>query len=292
MRRQDVTASDVAAVCGVDRYRSPLKVWAEKTGAIPPQEDDANMRRGRWLEAAVIEATREERPSWDVRRAGVYLRDPTIRLGATPDAVAVDPAREGVGAVQCKTVRGDLFEQDWGRTDDGMAVAPLGYQLQTLTEAMLIGASWATIVVLVIGARGGAEFYEAPIVRHDAAEARIRRAVARFWAEIDAGRQPPVTYDQDADVVAALHPSDVGTEVDLSTDNRLPVILHERAELAAQVRSLQGRVSEIETEIKAKIGPHERAHVPGWRISWASQARAGHYVPPSTSRVLRISKRK
>lgn len=214
MRSQDVTASDVAAVCGVDPYRSPLKVWAEKSGVISPDGDNATLKRGRWLEAAVIEATREERPAWDLRRARVYLRDSSIRLGATPDAVALDPQRQGIGAVQCKTVRRDVYERDWIELEPGVAIAPLGYQLQTLTEAMLVGAAWASVVALVIDAGGGAEFVEAPVLRHVEAEDRIRAAVARFWADMDAGRQPPVTFRQDSEVVSALYPKALSANVD------------------------------------------------------------------------------
>lgn len=56
LRKVDVTASDTPALCGVDRYGTALRVWAEKTGLIAPAADSPTLRRGRWLEAAVIEA--------------------------------------------------------------------------------------------------------------------------------------------------------------------------------------------------------------------------------------------
>ena len=291
-RMQDISASDVPAVCGIDPYRSPLKVWAEKTGAIAGTTDGPTLKRGRWLEAATIEALREERPTWDVRRAGVYLRDPAIRLGATPDAVAVDPEREGIGAVQCKSVRRDIFERDWIVTDPerNIAIAPSHYQVQTLTEAMLAGAAWGTVAAIVIDAGGGAEFYEAPIDRHEAAEARIRTAVIRFWSDLEAGRVPAVQIAQDADVVDALYPRAEASEpVDLSKDNLLPVWLAERERLKAEIKAAEARVSEIDTHIKAKLGAHEAGALPGWKITWKTQRRAECVIPAWEGRVLRIS---
>ena len=107
--------------------------------------DNDALRRGRWGEAAVLEMLADERPTWKVRRAKVYLRDRAIRLGATPDAEAVDPEREGLGIVQTKIIAESVYEREW---TDG--APPLGIQLQTLTEMMLAGAAWGAIAALVV----------------------------------------------------------------------------------------------------------------------------------------------
>ena len=46
MRAADVTASDVASICGVG-YRGALEVWAEKKGLIQPKGDSPILQRGR-----------------------------------------------------------------------------------------------------------------------------------------------------------------------------------------------------------------------------------------------------
>ena len=114
MRSRDLTASDIGAVAGLDKHKSAFRVYAEKSGLIPGAADNNIMRRGRWLEAAVVEALKDERPTWKLQRAGVYLRDPELRLGATPDAVAIDPERPGIGMVQIKVVSKPAYESGWG----------------------------------------------------------------------------------------------------------------------------------------------------------------------------------
>src|SRR5579859_7575536 len=85
LRRNDITASDVPAVCGEGLYGSATRVWAEKKGLIPAAEMSDVMKRGIWGEAAVVEALKDERPHWQLRRAKVYVRDAEARLGCTPD---------------------------------------------------------------------------------------------------------------------------------------------------------------------------------------------------------------
>lgn len=286
LRMQDVTASDIAAIVGVDPNRTPLKVFAEKTGIIPPTGDSPIMRRGRWLEAAVIEALRDEHPTWDVRRAGVYLRDPECRMGATPDAVAIDPEREGVGCIQCKVVSRPVFEREWIDRR-----APLKFELQTLAEAMLIEASWAEVAALVIDTYS-AELVEHPVPRHEAAEARIRDAVRGFWRAVDEGRQPQPVYEIDADLIDAYYTDPAPVEVDLRGDNRLASILVERAEIKARGSADDKRLAALDAEIKAKLGNAEIGVLPGWRISWKDQQRKEYVVPAATIRVLRVTDRR
>ena len=48
-RRHSLGGSDMGAVLGLNRWSSPYSVWAEKTGRLPPKEDNEAMRQGRDL---------------------------------------------------------------------------------------------------------------------------------------------------------------------------------------------------------------------------------------------------
>lgn len=286
MRLQDVTASDVAAVCGHDKRKSILKVWAEKTGLLPPGEDTAFLRFRRWLEAAVVEALQAQRPSWEIRRAGVYLRDTELRIGATPDVVAIDPARPGFGNVQCKTVLRSVYEDDW---PDGEP--PLGYQLQSITEAKLLGAAWTDVAALVLDYAGSGEFILRPVPLHDGAWAQVRAGVERFWSFLDKGQRPPLTPALDEEVVKRMFPKVERAEpVDLSGDNMLPGLLEERAALKETVKPAEARLKVIDTEIKAKIGEHAAGLTDEWRMTFGEKTMPAR--GPSTFRELRVYRRK
>jgi predicted phage-related endonuclease len=280
-RALDLTASDIAAAAGLDRFKTPLQLYAEKTGMIMPAADNAMMRRGRWLESAVLEAIRDEHPEWDVVPVKRYYRDTELRLGATPDARAVTD-EPGFTNIQCKVVSRPTYERDWS------AGPPTGYVLQTLTEAMLMGADRSLLAALVIDTYS-AELYLHPVPRHEAAEARVRAMAVEFWANIAAGRRPAADYARDAEVIEALHPVSVSEPVlDLSGDNMLPVLLSHYAVQKSAMALAKKALGEIEAEIKEKLGDAEVAELPGWRISWKSQHRKEHLVKASDYRVLRV----
>src|SRR5262245_51844011 len=193
-RQRDVTASDVAPVLGLHPTRTIAKVWAEKSGLISPEPPTEFLEYRLSLEAAAIDWLQRKRPTWDIRRGGVYLRDPDLRLGATPDAIAVDPEREGIGVLEVKSVIRYIFESDWKQfdvADDGIieAEGPIYHQLQSLTGAMLAGASWIVLVGLVLDNAGTGSLALAPVERNQSAEQRIKDGVARFWAMTDAGKR-------------------------------------------------------------------------------------------------------
>lgn len=270
MRSRDITASDIASICGVG-YRSALAVWAEKLGHTPPQADSPILQRGRWLEPAIWAAVQDRNPSWELRAAKVYLRSPSLRVGATPDALAVDPDRKGLVLIQGKVVARPTFIADWlgGDKDRGAPEVPLGYQLQTLTEAMLAEARfqieiYPVLAALVIG-DFTAELHVIPVQRHAEAEQKVLVTVRDFWTMIAEGRQPALDPTRDHDVVRKLYATENGETIDLSGDNLIPELMDERLLLGQQIKEREDRREEITTTIMHKIGAATFAVIAGGR---------------------------
>lgn len=282
MRSHDLTASDIGAAIGVDPYKTPLQLYGEKTGVIMPAGDSNLMRRGRWLESAVIEALGEQHPSWVIERPKFYLRDPELRLGATPDALAATD-EPGITNIQCKVVSKPAFERDWAEGP------PLHYVLQTATEGLLLGSARSMLAVLVIDTYS-AELHEFPVPRHADAERRVQEIAAEFWRNIAEGKRPAADYRRDDETVAAMFPvSKAEPVLSLAGDNRLGELLPTRAVLKDEIARLTREVEAIDVEIKDKLGEHEIAELPGWRLSWKTQHRAERIMPASSFRVLRVT---
>ena len=292
-RMADVTASDIPAIMGLNPDRSCAKVWAEKTGLIEPGQQTEFLQFRECQEGAILRwLKRYGRPQWEVVEAETYWRDSDIRLGCTPDAMAIDPEREGIGCVQLKTTRQDIFETDW-LLPDGKIIIPLGYQLQTQAEAMLTGAAWAVVVTEILGYGTGSFFVSEIELNAEAAE-RIRDVAVRFWADTTAGRIPRFDFDLDAEVIEALHRKPLVKEppLDLTTDNRLPELLPKRRRRKDYIRQAEKWVERADTEIKDKIGVHETATLPGWKISWKMQQRKERIMEATQFRVLRVTQDK
>lgn len=282
MRRGDLTASDIGAVCGVDEYRTALSVFTDKMGQGVINET-AIMQRGRWLEAAAAEALIECYPNWDIRNPNLYIRDPQVRLGCTPDRLGEDADEPGIINLQIKTVSRPTFER-W----DG--VPPMSYTLQTACEGMLVDARTSYLAAFVISTfEADLVLFEVP--RHAGAEIRIKQTAVDFWHDIELGRVPRPDFRRDSDVIAALYSQQKpGTAIDLSGSNRIREVLETRDKLKETIKAASEEVSALDAEIKYELGECEKATLPGWRVSWKVQTRKAFTVPENTTRVLRVTK--
>lgn len=291
LRKVDVTASVVGALFGVHPYTSALALYQEKNGLDLPTETNVRMRRGSRLERAVAEEVGEKRPDWKISPAGVYLRDPDLRLGATPDFVIEGDPR-GVGILQTKVTTLKAFKREWqkrGENNVDEIVPPFWIGLQTLTEMMLAGATWGAAAVYIDDPWcDDCEICE--VARHAGAEQRIRDAVAKFWLDIEFGIEPALDYARDGELIAALHPDEIPAKtIDLTGDNMLPVLLAERERLNADVAAAQTRLIEINNEIRAKMADAAIATLDGWVITLKRQERRAFTVPASDFRRLNVT---
>lgn len=283
-RRAYLCASELGAVCGVDEYRTALSVYAEKSGMIQNQPDSPLMRRGRNFERAALTYLGEDYPDWRIQQPNVFLFEDDHRLGATPDAIAETPDHVGLVNVQIKTIALPSFEKWEGRP-------PMSYTLQVACENMMLDADHGILAVLAVG-NYTADLHVFDIPRHAGAEERICEIADEFWANMAAGKMPAPDYRRDAETISALYPEGTAESIDLSTDNLLGEILDRREMLKAQIGENIEEVEAINAEIRHKLGEHERAEFPGWRITLKEQVRKEYIVPASVSRVLRVTREK
>lgn len=286
-RKQFVTASRIGGLplFNCHPYYTPLRIYAELRGVEFDTDDDNKvMRRGRWLEPAVAKAVSELRPDWKLETPDVFLCDPAIGIGATPDFYITDEAgRRGV--LQAKTVAPSVYLREW----DSGKEAPLWVILQALTEAMLSDAEFAAIAVMLVDPH----FMDVQIIdvpRHANAELRIAAEVFRFMADVTNGREPDPDFARDGAVLKLLTPRELkGSTIDLSGDNRIVAMLARRAEMKARMKTDTTRCETIENEIKYAMG--DAALVTGL-LGWGVTYKTSHYkaysVPERDIRVLRI----
>ena len=283
-RRQDVTASRVGALFGVHPYETALRLYAEKRGVMFDEIDNKTMRRGRWLEPAVAKAVEELRPDWKLEAPNVYLRDPEIRLGATPDFfIHGDP--RGLGVLQCKTVAPSVYIRDWF----GGLEIPFWVVLQNLSETMLTGAEFGVVAALLIDPHS-MECAILDVPRHPGGEEKIRTAVKNFWLAVENGIEPDPDFARDSEIVKLLNPRETpGKSIDLAGNNELPAMLDERAALINAIKMADERKTEIESKIRYLMADAETATgLPDWRISLRTTDFKGYEVKPRSQRVLRI----
>ncbi len=243
LRAGNIGGSEVSALFGLNQFKTPYQLYAEKAGLVPAEGPSSEiMERGLILEPAVAEAVRVLRPHWTITKAEDYLWSDEWRLGATPDYIVYDRERGSHGVLQTKAIAMPEYLEKW---QDG---PPMGYVLQTAQEVMLDAMSrdtpggWGAIGVLAISSYGHEKMVW-EFERNIASEQKIINAARRFWADVAAGREPAPDFARDADTIRAMHPADDGSTIDLTGDNRLVWLLDERDRLAGEIGTAKGHVT-------------------------------------------------
>jgi predicted phage-related endonuclease len=293
MRMQDVTASDLGSLLGMSPWKSAAQLYAEKTGKAPEQGETRVMRRGRREEPAIMKALQEERPTWTVKKPMTYFRDPALRMGCTPDCFAQDPDRDNTsGIVQLKSVAKDVYIRGWcGGDVESPPDVPIPYLLQTLCEAFLTGAPWASLGVWVRDAYTE-DLVIIPVERDPVAESNICELVRQFWQDVEEGKAPPFDHKADAKVIEWFYPKERGEEVEIA-DNQTAIIAAEYVEARELMKELEAKKTELSTALKEKLGDAPSARLSdGTKISWKMMTRPAHEVKEWSGRVLRVTPRK
>ena len=288
-RKQDVTASVAAALFGAHPYTSALEIALEKTGKSEQQLETKAMRRGTLLEDDALEIIALDNPSWQIMpctgTCAEYYRDSVLRIGATPDAFAIRPDKEGTGIIQVKTADSLSFSRTWDQ--DGVITPPLYAIIQAIVEAKLTGCKWACVAVLVLNS--DLDTHVIDIDLHDPLWQALCRKVAEFWQIVDAGELPPADYTKDGELIASFYPQDNGLEIDLSSDNRLPELVDELTAIRAIKSEHAKREPAIKAEILDKMGENTRARLADGRIITAKAVKKSAYqVKAQSTRQIRI----
>lgn len=286
-RANGIGGSEAAAVLGVPgAFGSRLKIWALKTGRMPP-EDLSNNERVKWgtrLERAIIdgfaEETRRVCRSWSdcVGTHTAVVRHATAEwMFATPDGICQDVER-GIGLIQVKTAHaGKLAE--W--SDDE---PPLPYIVQVQHEMACTGAKWCALVCLV----GGNALRWFDIERDEPFIRAMMAAEEAFWSMVRDGEMPePDGSEQSGEALRAMFPRDSGAEIELPSEF---IEIDERLlELKEQRKSLDRRIEGLEQAIKAAMGDAATARCGAAIYSWKTSQRKAYTV--EASEVRRFSRK-
>lgn len=274
LRAKTLGASEIAAACGIGRYRRPIDVWASKVGLAPPIDAQTarRFRLGHAMEVAVAgeyeelcgfgqsgradcnNALIEGRHVWPEYDGTVFHAEHPW-CTATPDRVVLEGVNHGafvseatrLRLVELKTATG-FSAQGWEGFEgaDGFWVGdvPLDYEAQCLWQMFVTGIHECDLCVLL----NGAEFraYHIPW-DEDAAMALFRRA-EHFWTEYVQPRVAPPTDGSEswADVFERLHPKDSGLMMPLD---------EERAAMARRYLELNDEEAAVKAE-KERVKQH------------------------------------
>ncbi len=232
-RRTGIGGSDVAAILGLSRWKSPLDVYLEKTSQAEPVAETEPMRWGTLLEPVIL-AEFSRRTGVVVEKPRDIIRDPGCPwMLASLDGWA--PELEAV--VELKTARS---AEGWG--EDGSGEIPAYYQTQVAHYLAVTGARIAFVPVLI----GAAEFRVYQVERDDLLIRDMVEAERAFWHDhVLAGVPPEPVNAADA---ARLWGRDNGETIEVAGE--IADDVEELRHLKAQAKEIEERIGSIEDRMK------------------------------------------
>lgn len=292
-RKRFIGGSDAAAVLGLSRWKTPLTIWAEKTGRVIPEDISAQVavRLGNKLEQTVAEFFMEETGK-KVRRINKPLVHPQY------DFIAAQVDRDVVGEdaiLECKTC------SPWKAKEWVGEEIPQEYIIQVIHQLAVTGAAKGYIAVLI----GNQDFKWKEIDRDEAAIKSLIEKEVYFWETFIVPNQMPMNVTKDdSDILFRLFPSSfAGDPVKL--ESGCDALFEEIEALGRVIDNAEAQAEENKNKIKIILQENEFGITDKYKVSWKTQATKrldstrikneapeiyNRFLNETKSRVLRISK--
>ena len=273
-RKRSLGGSDMGAILGLNKWRSPYAVWAEKTSRIAEEEDNEAMRQGRDLEPYVAQRFCEA-SGMTVRRVNAILRNPDF-----PHIHAnIDREIAGISAgLECKTASA-LSESAFL---DGF---PQSYYAQCVTYLAVTEYRRWYLAVLVLG-RGFLIYQmtreendvcptwcEGSVYVSDGEIEALRQAAIDFWALVENDTPPAVDgSDSTTEALKTIYADSVERNIDLSipsVENAIVAYLKLKAEEKERKKLIEEQANIIKEYMKEAESGVSRYG----KVTWKPQAR-------------------
>jgi len=263
-RRKGIGGSDIAAICGISKWKRPIHVYLDKIGELPESELGEPAEWGTRLEPLIADKFSSEHPEWAVIKKDMIYSHPRYdwALGNI-DRMLICPHR-GRGILEIKTANEYLLK-DW---NDGNI--PDYYYVQLQWYLFITGLDWGYFATLI----GGNKYREYEVHRDDDMIEQMLRLAGDFWDNhVLACKCPPVDgSDASTNLLNTWYPRATQTA---------PIEL-EGAEMAEsylsmkqQLKSLEEELSEVENHFKSMLGNYEIGSTGDHRIKWENRNRTG-----------------
>ncbi|MDE7245460.1 MAG: YqaJ viral recombinase family protein, partial [Oscillospiraceae bacterium] len=255
-RKQGIGGSDASVVCGINRYKSPVELWMEKTNQLPYQEAGEAAYWGTQLESLVrVEFTKRTRIK--VSQASHLLQSEEYPfMLANLDGTCEVP---DVGTCIFEAKTASAYKA--GEWEDSI---PDEYQLQVQHYMAVTGYQGTYIAVLI----GGNKFRWKFVERDDELISMLVELEADFWNHVQDGTPPPLDgSDAAAKFLAERFSSSVPKSRIVLPDTAID-LLAQYDEACEQLEIITEQKQEAENLLKQMMGENEVGTAGDRIITW------------------------
>jgi len=191
-RSKYIGGSDIGAILGLSRFRSPLEVWMEKTGKETKQLDSLPLRFGSFAEAFVATEYARATGFELLHDESIYIHPEHSYMSAHIDRFVLEDGNPSPTRIlECKTAN-PFSSGDWGEI--GSDQVPMSYLCQCIWYMAITGIEKTDLAVLF----GNSDFRIYEIARDQGLEELVIAKATTFWNEhVLKDIPPPVQSETD-----------------------------------------------------------------------------------------------
>ncbi|OMF17013.1 hypothetical protein BK131_03290 [Paenibacillus amylolyticus] len=262
IRRRGIGGSDASAVAGLNRYKSPVGVFLDKTGQIEPDEAGEAAYWGNVLEDVVAREFTIQ-TGLRVQRSNKLYQHPEHKfMLGNVDRLILDKGGRGLGILECKTASAYKL----GEWEDDQV--PDEYAIQLQHYMAVLGVDYGYFAVLI----GGQRFQYKLVERNDKIIDSLVQIEDEFWNRHVVPGIPPMIdgSDASANLLNQLYPISAPASEVILDDKQAGIVRQlQAAKEDAAVATEQ--VKRYENELKSIMGENELAiHNGDTLLSWKS----------------------
>jgi putative phage-type endonuclease len=273
-RRNYLGGSEIAAAMGLNRWQTPLKLWAVKTGVVAPDnlDDVEAVQIGIELEEPVAKMF-EKKTGFKVRKA------PCLYIGEEPwMRCQVDRLLTGTDELLEVKTCSAWKEKDWDNEE-----IPIEYILQVSWQLMITGRKVGWIAVLI----GGQKFRYKKILADQELFDKMTEAAKVFWNLVQSNT-PPGPMGDDNSFLVELFPR--GNDQMLMASQEVTDLIGKLNLVKSEIKTCIDTKDELEARLKAIIGEAGGIQTPEFIARWINVKGSTYTVTKPDSRQLRITK--
>ena len=259
-RRLGIGGSDASVVCGINRYKSPVELWMDKTGQLPPQEAGEAAYWGTQLEP-FVRAEFTKRTGIEVSQFKNLLQSEEYPfMLANLDGICEVPDY-GTCIFEAKTASA-YKAGEWEDT------IPDEYMCQIQHYMAVTGYAGAYIAVLI----GGNTFRWKFVERDEELISMLIELETDFWNHVQDCTPPPLDgSDASAKFLAQRFPSST-PKSHIALPDTAADLLSEYDEACAQLEIVTEKKQKAENLLKEMMGENEVGTAGGRVVTWKSVA--------------------
>lgn len=258
-RQKGIGGSDASVICGINKYKSPMELWMEKTGQIEAVIAGEAAYWGIVLEPVV----RDE----FAKRTGlqVYQMNHILQHSEYPfmlaniDGYVYDEVKKEFYIFEAKTASA-FSAHEWDTT------IPEAYMLQVQHYLAVTELNGAHVAVLI----GGNTFKHFFIPRDDELIALLIALETQFWDCVVSGRRPKIDGSQaSTDLLNRLYPQGKLKDIIELPENAVEII-HNYEQAQADEKAAAERKDEAANVLREMLGDNEKGSIAGRMVSWTN----------------------